>query len=150
MWERGELEQAEHLHRRGYEMCHNNRDFLAELAEHVDYRIVTGDLAGALELAERHVGWVEETRSPRRKWRWAVTLGELFSILGRQREAVTIRLPKGLAPEGGPPTNASLGSHLAAEADTFAAAFDERNGNDFVSQRTQELRQRLRRESPAT
>ena len=47
-------------------LCSGNRDFLAELAEHLDFRLVTGDVAGALQLAARHIGWAARTRSP---WR---------------------------------------------------------------------------------
>lgn len=142
-WVRGELEDAERMHQRGYDMCRSNRDFLAELAEHVDYRIATGDLDGAVAIAERHLGWVSESRSGRRRWRWFVTLSELFARLAEDHDTVAFRLPADLAPADGADEPARLGSWFADKADELSAKFDERNENDFVSRRGAELLARL-------
>ncbi len=143
MFEHGELEEAARLHQRGYQMCCDNRDFLAEIAEHVDYRIVTGDVAGALELAERHIAWVAETRSGRRRWRWFVTLGELFDRLDDGDPKV--RLPAAIAPDDSrPQTPRALSEWFRERADELSSAFDARNGNHSVSTRAIELRARLR------
>lgn len=142
MWLHGEHEQAARLHTRGYHMCRDNRDFLSELAEHVDYRIVTGDLEGAATLAERHMPWIEEARAGRRKWRWFVTLGELFARIAIEG-GHAVRIPRELAPDGDITDPAVISRHFRALADDLSADFDRRNGNDSVSRRAAELRARL-------
>lgn len=146
MWLHGEHERAARLHVRGYEMCHDNRDFLAELAEHVDYRIVSGDLPGALQMAEHHLAWVDEARSGRRRWRWFLTLGELFARVAADRDRVVVRIPRNIAPPGSesPHDPARLAAWFREQTDELTRAFDARNGNDAVSRWTQELRERLR------
>lgn len=143
-WLHGDVDEAERLHQRGYSMCGGNRDFLAELAEHVDYLIVTDDLDGAVGLAERHLGWVAETRSDRRRWRWFVTLGELFAHVAAQRDELGIRVPAQLDLPDGDRHPSRLASWFDDRADELSSAFDLRNGNDSVSRRARELRQRLR------
>ena len=142
---RGEVERARLSHERGYEMCRGNRDFLSDLAEHVDYRMAIGDLDGAAQLAERHLPWVAEARSDRRRWRWYVTLAELFEQIAGQRDTVAIRVPQTLVSSSsdGPLDPAVLASEFAARATELAAAFDLRNGNSFISGLGHQLRQRV-------
>lgn len=142
MWQHGELEEAARLHRWGYELCHDNRDFLGELAEHLDYRIVTGDVDGAMELARFHVAWVAEARSGRRRWRWFLSLGELFARMAARGESMW-PLPATLGSAEARGSVQAAAAWFAAETDRLASLFDARNGNDAVSRWTAELRGRL-------
>jgi hypothetical protein len=147
LWQNGEHERARFSHERGYQMCRGNRDFLAELAEHVDYRIATRDLSGAVEIAERHLPWVAEARSDRRRWRWFVSLAELFSQLAGDRTTVALRMPRSFCASDGPYDPVALSDDFASRASELSRAFDARNGNSYISDLGSMLRERIRQPS---
>jgi hypothetical protein len=144
-WLSGEAERAATYHTRAYELTRDNRDFVAELADLLDYRVVTGDLAGALDLAQRHLPWVDESRVGFRRWRWFISMTGLLEHL-QDRDTVALRMPSSLGPENEVERTDPRALHRWFEdaADRLTRRFDERNGNDVVSRRAAVLGARLR------
>lgn len=142
----GHADEAQRFHQRGYELTRDNRDFVAELANVLDYRLMTGDLAGAVELADHHLPWVAETRVGLRRWRWFISMSGLLERL-QERVTLPLRVPPGLGPEDEDERcePSAMLRWFEEAADRLTAEFDRRNGNDVVRRRRDEFRARLRR-----
>ncbi|SEU14571.1 hypothetical protein [Stigmatella erecta] len=127
----GELDEALRFHQLGYPLIHRNRDFLATVGEHLEFLVLTDNLAPALALFERHLGWALDHASHRDRFTFLAAASFLWSRLqAADRETVPLRLPKGFAlyqAQGAYDTQAVLG-WVKAQAQQLAARFDARNG----------------------
>ena len=148
-WLAGDSERAWTYHRRGYELCRDNRDFLEELAELVEHLLLAEDPAAAVTMLERHGSWIVDSRVGSRRLRWFVVLGALFEQL--DVASVTLRLPAALGPHAGPDYDPrELAAWFDREAASLTEAFDRRNGNDLVSREAAAIRDRLSARVPPT
>ncbi|SEK29744.1 hypothetical protein SAMN05444354_101217 [Stigmatella aurantiaca] len=127
----GEWEEALRFHQLGYPLIHRNRDFLATVGEHLEFLVLTGNLAPALAMFERHLGWALDHSSHRDRFTFFTAASFLWTCLQEEgRETVSLRLPKGFAlhqAQGTYDTQAVLG-WVKAQAQGLAARFDARNG----------------------
>ena len=151
-WLGGDHGQATFYRERGYELCRGNRDFLEELAEIVEFDVIRGELDEALRVFQSHAQWLADSRVGSRRLRWFATLAGLFERLLEDRPEVELRLPSGFGPASGGPSYAvqPLADWAARESRQLAEAFDRRNGNDLVTTRVGQIRDRMRSASHAS
>ncbi|ADO69963.1 hypothetical protein [Stigmatella aurantiaca] len=144
----GEVEEALRYHQIGYSLIHRNRDFLATVGEHIEFLVLTHNLAQGLALFERHLGWALDHASHRDRFTFLAAAGFLLSRLrDEDRETVSLRLPKAFAlhqAQGSYETHA-LHGWVEAQARDIAARFDARNGTPRF-QKLLERTERLSRE----
>ncbi|MEH1128537.1 hypothetical protein [Micromonospora sp. CPCC 206061] len=116
----GRLTEAADAHRRAYRALRADRGELEAVADHVLFCALTGNEVRALELVERHLGWLDNPPSPRAIMRFAsaaaLTLGRVAPDLRVRRSGVEV-------------TAAALATELAEQAAEVAARFDARNGS---------------------
>ena len=130
----GRLDEAREAHRKGYRAIRGNRDYLDELAEHIRFCALSGNEAHGLEILERHLGWLDRPADPMALLD-AASAGAL--LLRRLRElghgGQRLRRP----PHGDRPATepevAELEDELRRTCYDLAAAFDRRNGTDYIS-----------------
>lgn len=134
----GQVEQAAEYHHKGYRLIATNRNFLAQIGDHLLFLALTDNLLRGIHLFEKHVSWALEVNDQRE--RWLFFLGARF-LLSRVVESGTtslkLRLPKALPcyQEEGRYESAILASWLDETCRDLAARFDERNGNDGFRRR---------------
>jgi hypothetical protein len=125
-------------------MVNRNRDFLCEIAEHLTFLAVTDNLAKALKLLEKHLGWALAALELLQKFDF-LNAGRF--LLGRltaaSKESVRLRLPREFPgwQESGRYEVAGLRAWFDREAETLAAQFDARNGNDGFTKALAEVQQ---------
>jgi tetratricopeptide (TPR) repeat protein len=129
----GRLTEAADAHRSAYRAIQGNRAELIAVADHVGFCTRTGNHGRALELVERHLGWLEEPPTPFADLRFsAMAAGALSRIADAGHSALTLR--RGVGEIG----VAELRDELTERALALAARFDARNGTDEVGRRTAE------------
>jgi tetratricopeptide (TPR) repeat protein len=107
----GRLDQARDAHRRAYRAHRTRVADLGEIADHVEFCARTGNEARALEIVERHRGWLDRAPSP-----WAEMVFAASAALALRRA-------------GQPATTVD---ELTIRATAIADRFDRRNGTDRV------------------
>lgn len=116
----GRLTEAADAHRRAYRALRADRGELEAVADHVLFCALTGNEVRALELVERHLGWLDNPPSPRAVMRFAstaaLTLRRVDPDLPIRRRGVEV-------------TAAALAAEMADQAAEIAARFDARNGS---------------------
>ena len=129
----GRLTEAADAHRSAYRAIQTNRAELTAVADHVGFCTRTGNHARALELVERHLGWLEEPPTPFADLRFsAVAAGALSRIADAGHSGLTVR--RGSDEIG----VTELRDELTERALALSARFDVRNGTDEVSRLTAE------------
>ena len=127
----GRLEQARDAHRRAYLMHRSRRASLNSIADHIEFCARTGNEARAVEIVERHLGWLDQAPSP---WAAMVFAASAAHALRRAQEhhdgVLTLHRP-GDRPAG-PVAALDLAAELEHQATDLAARFDERNGTSRV------------------
>jgi tetratricopeptide (TPR) repeat protein len=115
----GRLAEAADAHRRAYRLIQGNRNELSSIADHVVFCARSGNEARAVELVQRHVGWIDEPPTPSAEMEFCAAAALALRRAGELgRGDVSDR--HGDAPVGA--------DELAARAVEIAARFDARNG----------------------
>jgi cellulose synthase operon protein C len=129
----GRLDQARDAHHRAYRLHRMNLAELAEIAEHVTFCARTGNDARAVEIVQRHLGWLDRAPSP-----WAAMMFAASAALALRRAdarkpgTLTLHRP---GHEDRTETEVSaldLAGQLNAQATEIAEQFDRRNGTDRI------------------
>lgn len=127
----GRLTEARDAHRRAYRLHMSHRADLAEIAEHVAFCARTGNEARAIEIVERHLGWLDRTPSP-----WAAMMFAATAAHALERAQALNSTELRVAAD----TSATdLAGRLAAQATEIAVQFDRRNGTDQVGDHVREV-----------
>lgn len=132
------LEEAVTYHKRGYRLVMKNRDFLQEVARHIEFLVLTDNLSRAATLFERHLHWALES-SEKDKALEFLFASRLFlsRLVATGRATISLKLPASfpLFEASGKYRPAALLEHFEAEIEKLVAQFDRRNGNDFYSRK---------------
>jgi hypothetical protein len=130
----GRLEQARDAHRRAYRLHRSRLADLAEIAQHIEFCARTGNEARALEIVERHLGWLDRAPSPWAAMRFAAAASlALRRAQERQPDAeLTVYRPAHADRPAATVAAASLAAELANQATELAERFDRRNGTNHV------------------
>jgi hypothetical protein len=138
----GRVKEAAEHHRRGYPMIASGGDFLAEVAEHLTFLALTGNLDRGVTLLEKHLSWALETMALSRRFDFALAARLLTLRLEEAgRESLKLRLPKEfpLHREDGVYAVADLSAWFEQDARGLAEQFDKRNGTDAFARELAEL-----------
>ncbi|GAA3388766.1 hypothetical protein [Cryptosporangium minutisporangium] len=129
----GRHTEAADAHRRAYRQLQTSRSDLALIGEHVAFCARTGNLPRAVELIQRHVGWLDDPATPMADLVFSASAADaLRKTASAGYDELVIRW-------GGEEHSAAvLGEELAARALALAARFDARNGTPAVGIRTRE------------
>jgi hypothetical protein len=133
--ELGRVPEAMRYHRLGYPPAARNPGFLWAVDRHVEFLVLTDNLARAVRLTAKHLPAVLAHPSPATRRSWFATLRLLFERLRAVKDRVAFRLPAGhpLHADGDRPRTADLFAWFDAEARQLAAAFDARDGNGYFT-----------------
>ncbi len=137
-WRAGLHDRARVFHKRGYDMCLDNKDFLVPICEHIDFRLLEDDWLGAYALLRRHAPWARDARAGMRRLRF---LQSALAVASLAPEGSEFKMDADLlteqadAPE---PTAHAWAPRLEAAVSALAARFDSRNGNTSVSERVRQ------------
>jgi hypothetical protein len=129
----GRHDQARDAHRRAYRLHRPNLADLEEIASHVRLCACTGNEARAVEIVERHLGWLDRASSP-----WAGMFFAAASSLALRRaqdllpDELTVFRPGHGERQAERVAAGGLAAELRAHATQVAEQFDRRNGTDRV------------------
>jgi len=139
----GRLDEAARYHERGYRMTSSNPTFLDTVTEHLEYVILTGNLAKAVKLLEKHLSWA--LASSQLGKAFAFYRAGLFLIERLQKsgkETMKLRLPANfpeLAKDGKYELD-QLHAWFSRMCRDLAEQFDRRNENTFFSRQIRDVR----------
>ena len=130
----GRLDEARDAHHRAYRVHRTRAGDLAEVGEHIEFCARTGNEARALELVERHIGWLDRAPLP---WDTMIFVASAALALRRAQarnpgEELTVFRPGTDEREAGRLSATALADQLATQATEIAGRFDRRNGTDHV------------------
>jgi tetratricopeptide (TPR) repeat protein len=129
----GRLDQARDAHRRAYRLHRPHLADLNNIADHIEFCARTGNEARAVEIVERHLGWLDRAPSP-----WAAMLFAAVSSLAlrcaqaRHDGELTVYRPAHGDREAGRFRASALAEELSTLATELAQRFDDRNSTDRV------------------
>ena len=109
---------------------------------HANYLTAIGNHAKAIAMIEEHALWLLETRSIEKKMALYVVGWELCRDLADAgTSSVRLKLPETIGPhcDNDRYPCHDLADWFQREAKQIAALFDERNGNDAISQSVQNM-----------
>jgi len=131
----GRLEQARDAHRRAYRLQRSRLADLADIAHHVEFCARTGNEARAVEMVERHLGWLDRAPSPWAAMRFAAAASlALRRAQDRQPgDELTVHRPAHADRPAATVPAVALAAELATQATELAERFDRRNGTDAIS-----------------
>ncbi|MDT5027479.1 MAG: hypothetical protein QOE61_3905 [Micromonosporaceae bacterium] len=132
----GRLDQARDAHRRAYRLHRPNLADLGDIADHIEFCALTGNEARAVEIVERHIGWLDRPPSPFAAMWFAAAAALVLRRAGEVGHGnLVIRRP---AHDGRPAATVpaeALREELTRFAQDMAVRFDARNGTDFQTAR---------------
>jgi len=131
----GRLEQARDAHRRAYRLQRSRLADLADIAHHIEFCARTGNEARAVEMVERHLGWLDRAPSPWAAMRFAAAASlALRRAQDRQPgDELTVHRPAHADRPAATVPAVALAAELATQATELAERFDRRNGTDAIS-----------------
>ncbi len=132
----GRTGDAARYHLKGYRLVARNREFIREVASHIQFLALTDNLAEAVKIFEKHLVWAVETTDLDERFDYYLAGRFLLSRLTRAgRGDHRLRLPAALSdcPETRSLTADELARWISAELKSLAARFDARNGTDFCA-----------------
>src|SRR6185369_16439187 len=106
---------------------------LGSIADHIQFCARTGNEARAVELVQRHLGWLDRAPTPWAEMRFAATAADALRRAQLTRPDLAIHRPEHGERPAGPIGAADLAEMLATQATAVAERFDRRNGTDAVS-----------------
>ncbi|QXJ22134.1 hypothetical protein AGRA3207_003087 [Actinomadura graeca] len=125
----GRTEEARDAHRRAYRVHRTQLADLDEIADHLRFCADTGNEARALEIVQRHLGWLDRAPSPHIGMRFAAAASlVLRRLTDAGHGAATVRRPGFGDRAAADVPLAELGADLAGVATGLAERFDARNG----------------------
>ncbi|EMY78098.1 hypothetical protein LEP1GSC060_1844 [Leptospira weilii serovar Ranarum str. ICFT] len=136
-------EEAARLHTIGYKLAAKSAALLGTVADHLLFLGVTGEIAKAIKLLEKHFGSAFGTPDLDNRFQFykaAKFLTERLLLLNL--ESVKIRLPKTFPnyKEKGNYAVSELDFWFGKEVSQLASRFDSRNGNDSYSENLKDLK----------
>ncbi|MBX7220456.1 MAG: hypothetical protein K1Y36_10965 [Blastocatellia bacterium] len=137
----GWLTEAETCHQRGYRLIRTNPNYLWEMASHITYLTLTGNLSRALKLFERHLGWVINTKERAAHFYFLLAVWFLLEQVGETRKRplkLTLLATFPLFREDRTYQVADLKAWFQKETETLAGRFNRRNGNDYFDRQIRE------------
>ncbi|MET8829086.1 tetratricopeptide repeat protein [Streptomyces sp. NPDC004610] len=127
----GRLDDARAHHLRGFRLVRPMESMRGAYADHVEFCVLSGNEARALELLAERPAYFTDTGHPRSRL-------DFLSVVALLMDRLT-ELGLGDGPVPGPAgrawTAAALAGHARTEALALAARFDARNGTPYVSER---------------
>ena len=138
----GRLEEAKTYQQWGYRLVASGKQFVGQHAEHLRFSVLTGDLAKAKRMLERHLPGALETVLVDERFEFFLA-ARLWAerLVRRGTRTAKVRLPEGSpAPDAdGKSDVGALGAWFAAEAQTIAGRFDARNGTNAFQRQIEEV-----------
>lgn len=135
----GRLAEAMDCHVRGYRLIAHRMDYLCKAANHLEFLAVTGNIAPAVRLLERHWVWAEATWEKLRKFLFHLSARYLvLRLIDLGHTSFHLAIPAtwpGHRPDGEYDL-ATLARLLDDQTRPLAEAFDARNGNGHFGQVT--------------
>ncbi|MFD6292315.1 tetratricopeptide repeat protein [Streptomyces sp. NPDC060205] len=135
----GRTEEARAHHLRGFRLVRPMESMRGAYADHVEFCVLSGNEARALELLSERPAYFTDSGEPRSRMDFLAVvalLADRLTSLGLGAQAVP-------GPAGRTWTAAELASHARVEALSLAGRFDARNGTTRVSER---IRRRMDRQ----
>ncbi|MFS8202001.1 tetratricopeptide repeat protein [Streptomyces sp. CWNU-52B] len=127
----GRTDEARAHHLRGFRLVRPMESMRGAYADHVEFCVLTGNEARALELLAERPAYFTDSGEPRSRVDFLAVVALLTDRLAS--------LGYGGRPVPGPPgrtwTASELAAHARVEALALAGRFDERNGTTYVSER---------------
>lgn len=144
----GRIDEARAHQRRGYRLVSRESHFVLSQAHHLRFVVLTGDLAQAKRLVERHLAGALDYMLLNERFAFLLA-ARLWtdSLLQRSTKRIKVRLPPGPPPPDaqGKSEVRQLGQWFTEQAHAIARRFDARNGNDYFQRQLDELPALLRR-----
>ena len=135
------IEDAKQMVSSGYRMVQDNDELLEPASQHLSVLAVSGQLAEAIPVIERHAKPAHETPSDHNRWAFYEATALALTQLVKQELEVRLRLPSEMPCAN--PDNRYSTSELAnwfhQEAEQLSKAFDTRNGNDYYASNRRRL-----------
>jgi len=143
MMHAGRLDDARSAHVRSYRLARDNPDNIAIVGDNMVFCAITGNEARGLAMAERHLGWlVHDALNEAGQLDMLIAVASVLEAVTRAgygdqvvRMTRADELALFFGERSDPWTAAELVTQAWAAAGWLAAAFDERNGNAYVSGR---------------
>ncbi|WP_305094413.1 hypothetical protein [Prescottella sp. R16] len=140
--ETGRLDEAEQMHVRGYRLARGNADNIGMVGRHLVFLSVTGNEQRALEMLERHLGWLGHDGlnasahlDALTAFAVACTVAARAGLGGeRVRGSDAASLRRFVGDHDGLWTVEEFGHACHRAAEELAARFDDRNGNEYRSE----------------
>ncbi|MDR0283525.1 MAG: hypothetical protein LBI33_01330, partial [Propionibacteriaceae bacterium] len=140
----GRSEDALDSHLRSYRLARRNPDNITIVADNLVFCAITGNEARGLAMVERHIGWLaHDSLNERGQVNLLAAIGVVLEAVARAgygdqvvRGATAPDLTRFFGPEAGTGpvwTVADLVPRVWAATTRLTRAFDERNGNTYVS-----------------
>ncbi len=133
----GKGDEAMEHHRVGYPMIKGNPKHGRYIAMHIAFLALTHNESRSLRLFERYADPVLDGSDPDREFDFLRYSELAISYVAERKKKAKCRLPKILEPElkAGEATLTDIAEELHRRATELARRFDERNGNDFYTER---------------
>jgi hypothetical protein len=143
----GRLEEAKEYQRQGYGLVGRADQFVGEHAKHLEFLVLTGEMARAKRLLERHLPGALASVEADLRFEFLLA-ARLWAdrLAARGTRSVKVRLPEGPPAPGadGKSDVGALGEWFTAQAREIGRRFDARNGTDAFSRQIDELPELLR------
>jgi hypothetical protein len=143
----GRLEEAREYQRQGYRLVGRADQFVGQHAEHLEFLALTGEMAQAKRLLERHLpGALASVEADGRFYFLLAARLWADRLASRGMRSVKVRLPDGPPAPGadGKSDVGALGEWFTGQAREIARRFDARNGTDSFARQVDELPELLR------
>ncbi|MFN3152512.1 hypothetical protein [Bremerella sp.] len=133
--EMGRYQEADDFQQKGYRLIRKTRAFLDLIGYQIAYQMHRGQTTSAIRMFERHLLWALETHDMASRYYFYTAAKHLFTSLPQKTPTHKLSLPTSfsLYDESNEYDIAKLIQWLDQETDSLAAAFDQRNGNDYFS-----------------
>jgi hypothetical protein len=128
----GRLDQARDAHRQAYRRQRPHLHNLENIADHVEFCARTTNTARAIEITERHLGWLDRAPSPWAELVFAATASYALRAAQHERADLSVLRPEHRDRPAARVGAADLAEELSARAVALAERFDRRNGTSAV------------------
>jgi hypothetical protein len=139
----GRPDEAMSFHLKGYRLIAGNPgNFITHIALHMEFLALTGNLAKAVKLIEKHLPSALENPSLGKRFDFFLACRLVLDmLLAEDKKALKLRLPSTfpLYESKGRYLISNLIAWFANQTQDLAKRFDRRNGNPFFSQKIADL-----------